>query len=278
MSFMPTAKNNFTLIYEDHDFLVLDKPAGQIVNSATSHHQISLQDHFRALFGLPAYTAAPTTADSSPEEVFLERAGMVHRLDKNTSGLLIWAKNPLALHSLLAQFRLRQVAKTYTCLVHGLFSPSQETSHINLPLARKRTHRQLMAVDPTGRPALTHYRMITAYPHFDTSHLLTLHPPYSSREIDRLYQGFSLLQVTPKTGRTHQIRAHFTHHRHPLVGDTVYLPRRKAHLDPLWCPRQFLHAAQLSLTHPTTGQPLTFTAPLPPDLQSALGYLLTNIP
>ena len=153
-----------------------------------------------------------------------------------------------------------------------------------------------MAVRPDGRPALTLYQVERQFPHFLTEKLLTqlsllattapssvisaknagidqFLPRLTHRDIEKLYQGFALLTVRPQTGRTHQIRAHLTHLGHPLVGDTTYLPRRKARLDPIWCPRQFLHAATISLTHPASGQPMTFSAPLPADLAATLEFL-----
>lgn len=255
------------IIYQDDDLLVLSKPAGQIVNTATSHHQESLQDYFAQLWHLPPPPLQPTSQDSSIQEIFTERRGMVHRLDKNTSGLLLWAKNPPALTKLLAQFKQRQVTKTYLCLTHGLLK--QTSDRISLPLARKRTNRQIMAVDPQGRPAITHYQ-VQQYYQFSPDKL----PQIKKSVIAKLYQGFSLLQVHLETGRTHQIRAHLTHLHHPLVGDQAYLSTTKAKLDPLWCPRQFLHAHRLTFTHPTTNKQLTFTADLPTDLTQALTYLI----
>ena len=265
------------IIFEDADLLVIDKPAGVIVNRATSHHQYTLQDFMVDYLSLPPIPADLPVPDehASREHVFAFRQGLVHRLDKDTSGLILWAKNPDSLANLLSQFQQRTVHKTYLCLTHGLWR--DKSGRLTGALARKPTNRQIMAVVPDGRPAVTLYQVTQEFPHFATDKLLstaklagiTLH----RRDIERLYQGFSLVEMQLLTGRTHQIRAHATNVSHPLVGDTNYLPRRKARLDPLWCPRQFLHAQQLSFTHPTSGEPLTFTTPLPADLRAALTWL-----
>ena len=264
------------IIYQDTHLLVINKPAGLIVNSATSHSQVSLQQQLAAYLGLP--DPPPDLIPdqySSPEQTFLFRQGMVHRLDKDTSGLLLWAKDPDTLSSLLAQFQKRQVAKTYLALCHGILHP--DTGRICLPLGRKSGKRQLISVRPDGKPALTYYQVQQLFYHFDATRLLSLLPAtprrYHTRDLQQLYQGFSLLALQPRTGRTHQLRAHLTHLGHPLVADTAYLPARKAKLDPYWCPRQFLHASRLEFTHPSTQQRLTFTSALPSDLQAVLTYL-----
>jgi 23S rRNA pseudouridine1911/1915/1917 synthase len=147
-------------------------------------------------------------------------------------------------------------------------------------LGRKLTNRQLMAVTPTGRTAITLYQVKQTFRQFNfaklnqlVSQLSTQQFQLKKRDFEKLYQGFSLIKVTLKTGRTHQIRAHFTHLKHPLVGDSAYLSRKKAKFDQFWCPRQFLHAASLELTHPITQKKLAFTSPLPTDLEQVLTFL-----
>lgn len=278
------------IIYEDADLLVINKPAGLIINQAETHQQVSLQDlvaaylHFDQLkFDPVAQNLLP--ADFAPQygtplDIWQDRRCMVHRLDKDTSGLTVWAKNPPALINLLSQFRQRQINKTYLCLVHGLFSPDQQSGRINLPLGRKLTNRQLMAVTPTGRAAITLYQVKQTFRQFNFAKLNQLVNQLSAdqfqlkkRDLEKLYQGFSLVEATLKTGRTHQIRAHFTHLKHPLVGDTSYLSAKKMKIDQLWCPRQFLHATSLEFTHPITQQKLSFTSPLPTDLEQVLTFL-----
>ncbi len=263
------------IIFEDEDLLILNKPSGTIVNDAISHHQLSLQTQVATYLDLPPRPSSLTINQfSSTTDVWLDRQGMVHRLDKDTSGVMVWAKNPAALKNLLSQFRLRQTQKTYLCLVHGFFG-TDKTGRIHLPLGRKTTNRQLMAVTPNGREATTNYQVVQEFHHFDFLKLKKLHPdfPLGQKDLLKLYQGFSLISAQPKTGRTHQLRAHFTHLKHPLVGDTAYLSRHKAKIDPNWCPRQFLHASSLTLTHPSSGKILTFNAVLPPDLVEVLTFI-----
>ena len=277
-----TEKVNLTslIIYEDDDVLVINKPAGLIINEAATHHQCSLQTLVAAyLDSQPPTTAAPLALpiDFEPtygtaEEIWQQRQGMVHRLDKDTSGLTVWAKNPAALINLLWQFKNRQVSKSYLCLVHGLFS-QEKSGRINLPLGRKLTNRQLMTVTASGRSALTLYQVQQEWRQFNYPQLKITHPETKSKVVAQLYQGFSLIKATPKTGRTHQIRAHFTYLKHPLVGDQAYLSTRKAQLDKIWCPRQFLHASELTFSHPRTGSQCSFTSPLPQDLEAALTFV-----
>ncbi|MDO5561709.1 MAG: pseudouridine synthase [bacterium] len=280
---LSTAKINLSdlIIYEDEDVLVINKPAGLIINQAETHQQTSLQTLVASYLQTQttptteSYLELPTDFDvtyGTPAEIWQQRQGMVHRLDKDTSGLTVWAKSPLALVNLLSQFKNRTVNKSYLCLVHGLFA-QEKSGRINLPLGRKLTNRQLMTVTPSGRSALTLYQVKQEWREFDKQKLKTLIPDIKNKEIDKLYQGFSLIKATPKTGRTHQIRAHLTHLKHPLVGDQAYLSNRKAKLDVLWCSRQFLHAAELSFTQPRTQKVLTFDSPLPTDLQTALTFL-----
>lgn len=274
------------IIWQDDDIIALNKPAGLIVNNATTHQQTSLQQLIINRFANEhrcfdeQWLAANRdwlstdfiTGFGSPLDIWRERQGMVHRLDKDTSGIVLWAKNPIALVNLLAQFRLRQTTKEYQCLAHGWFGAKQ-TGRINLPLGRKLTNRQLMAVTLSGRSAVTEYQVIAEYDNPDFSLLQAKNPHLKRRELAKIYQGFSLLKVQPKTGRTHQIRVHLSHEHHPLAGDVAYLSRAKARLDESWIPRQFLHASQLTFVHPRTGEKLTMSAALPTDLQTVLQQL-----
>lgn len=213
------------VIFEDQLLLVIDKPAGVTVNKAdTTRNQLTIEDQL-SQSGLP-------------------RRGIVHRLDKDTSGLLVIAKTAAALADLQAQFKKRQVKKTYLALVHGRVEP--KSGSINLPVGRNPLNRQRFTVLITGRPAVTGYQTVTAY------------------------SDYSLLQVFPKTGRTHQIRIHFKHLNHPLVSDPLYLGKKRLKQDRVWCPRLFLHSQSLSFTHPQNHRIINLEAPLPYDLQAAL--------
>lgn len=209
-------------------------------------------------------------AYGTPEEIFEERRGMVHRLDKDTSGIMVFAKNPGSLVNLLAQFRNREVAKKYVCLVHGKVQPERDV--VRAPLGRAQgKDRKKFQIRPDGRPAETEYQVLNYWAGFSKTAQPTLpknvakHPTYQ--------QGFTLIEAWPHTGRTHQIRVHFAHIGHPLVGDATYTGKRRAKADQIWCKRHFLHAAELSITHPRTQNKATFESSLDQDLATALALL-----
>ncbi len=273
------------VLYEDEDLLVINKPAGVVVNRADTYQGWTVQDWLEERFGdggesgeVSEQAAArdweklvPEDFNAqygSPEEIFKNRLGMVHRLDKDTSGVLLLAKNPGALVNLLAQFKNRQVQKKYLCLVHGKFM--LERGVVLLPVGRRPDNRRLFGVVPGGRPAATEYQVLKYYPHFNEDLL-----PEAASQNRRLslYQGFSLVECLPKTGRTHQIRVHLQHLQHPIVGDSVYVGKKRAKLDALWCPRQFLHASSLTFTHPRSQKQLTVQAELLPDLKDVLKFV-----
>jgi 23S rRNA pseudouridine1911/1915/1917 synthase len=225
------------VIYEDDALIVVNKPAGMVVHPAAGISGGTLANalafHFQQL---------STAAGKA-------RPGIVHRLDKGTSGLLVVAKTESAHEHLANQFRAREVFKSYMALVHGQLE--HRRGEIDQPIARDPRNRIRMAVVRGGRPALSLYRVREAF------------------------QRFSLLDVELKTGRTHQIRVHLASLKHPVVGDEVYgggrdktivdaeIKRTVARLN-----RQFLHAAELGFRHPATGNPLKFVAAIPPELQS----------
>jgi 23S rRNA pseudouridine1911/1915/1917 synthase len=218
-----------SIIYEDAELLVVDKPAGMTVHPAPGHASGTLVN---ALLG---------HQPRLPESDNPARPGIVHRLDKDTSGLLIVAKTPQALAKLSAQFKSRFVKKTYVVLVTGKVSP--EKGLIDAPIGRDPEHRQRMAVTYTGRPARTGYKVL------------------------RYLEGYTLLEAYPETGRTHQIRVHFAAVGHSVAGDATYGGSSK-----LVC-RQFLHAYRITFRLPASDKPVEFTAPLPADLLAALKKL-----
>ena len=280
-----------TILYADDDILVLNKPAGVVVNQAQANRESSVQEWLAQEY-LPAHppqldwqSLVPAQFDAqygSPEEIWQERQGLVHRLDKDTSGVLILALNPGSLVNLLQQFRQRQVHKKYLCLVHGGVALAKGI--INAPLQRAQRDRRRFAVTAGGREAVTLYTVEQRYSKF-----LPIQQPPSSllssmrlteselKELranrDTYSQGFCLMECEPKTGRTHQIRVHLAHLKHPIVGDVLYVGKKRAKLDALWCSRQFLHAQYLEFTHPRTGNSMQFSAPLPPELDSVLQLL-----
>jgi 23S rRNA pseudouridine1911/1915/1917 synthase len=228
---LPTVPPNLPVVYEDKDILVIDKPAGLTMHpGAGTSGQPTVADFARQ-----------HTTDPDPE-----RPGIVHRLDRDTSGLVVLAKTPEAKAFLQQQFSLRQVHKTYTALVIG--HPDPTTAVINLPLERDPAHPLRRAVLPGGREAVTSYRTLVDFP------------------------GYALIEAIPKTGRTHQIRVHLAGIGHPVAGDTTYGPPKR----PLRLTRHFLHAAKLEFTTPL-GKQIKLESPLPPDLQNTLRTLEVQV-
>lgn len=230
------------IIYEDDSLVVLNKPAGLVVHPAAGVPSGTLANalafHFRKL---SAHAGAT-------------RPGIVHRLDRDTSGLMVVAKTERAHEHLSDQFRAREVFKSYVALAHGRVR--EESGRIEEPLARDPRTRTRMAVVRGGRPALSLYRL------------------------RRAYERFTLLDVEIKTGRTHQIRVHLAHLKHPVVGDKVYNGGRDTTISDVRVRaairamgRQFLHAEQLGFRHPHTGESLGFNAPLPAELSQMLEAL-----
>ncbi len=276
---MNTFLFNPIVLYEDNDLVVINKPPGVVVNRAETVQEITIQDWWadylkKNVVANDWNSLVPqnfSTEYGSPEEIFAERGGVVHRLDKETSGVLVLAKNPGMLVNLLQQFRLRQTQKTYICLVHGKFNILEDT--LQLPLGRSVQNRTKFAVDTEGRVAETFYHVENFFQHINTEAEIFSKIKNAKKRMDRAYQGFSLVTCQPKTGRTHQIRVHMAHIKHPIVGDTTYLGKKRAALDVNWCPRLFLHAQKLVFMHPRSGKEMTVTAELWPDLQTALEYL-----
>ncbi len=219
------------IIYEDADVLVINKPAGMVVHPAHGHTSGTLVNAILA--------HCPELEGVGGEQ----RPGIVHRLDKDTSGLIVVAKNDRAQRDLQRQFKTRLVSKRYLALVEGRPVPDQGL--IEAPIGRDRAHRQRMAVVRAGRDAVTRYQVVETF------------------------ADYTLVEAEPVTGRTHQVRLHLAFLGHPVVGDRVY-GRRKQRLE---IGRQFLHASRLTLTLPGTGERATFTAPLPPELEAVLTEL-----
>lgn len=276
------------VIFEDADVVVINKPAGVVVNRSQTHALPTVQAWMQETGRVREATRDELT-QLTPEdlEAFRERLGIGHRLDKDTSGVLISAKHPLALKNILSQFKQRTTHKQYVALVHGGFSVS--AGEINLPIGRNSRDRLQFAVREDGRESVTGYQVMEKFGVVDLEAVRTLLVdrddvkaklqkisglPQNFTRATKIYQGFSLLQLTPKTGRTHQIRVHLAHIKHPIVGDQVYAGKKRATLDHFWCPRHFLHASQLQLAHPISGEVLKLDALLPEDLQRVLKLLL----
>ena len=231
------------LVYADQDLLVIDKPAGLVVHPAAGNPDGTLQN------ALLHYDATLAT---------VPRAGIVHRLDKDTSGLLVVARNLTAHQALVAQLQARTVKREYLALVWGLLIAG---GTVDAPVGRHASDRKRMAVTSFGKTAITHYR------------------------IEARYRAHSLVRVNLETGRTHQIRVHMAHLRHPLLGDPVYggRPRVPAGMSAaaraavLSFTRQALHATRLSLRHPASGDVMEWHSPLPADMVALIAALEEDV-
>lgn len=217
------------IVYEDDDVLVVNKPQGMVVHPAPGHPNHTLVNAL--LYHSPLSTISGEF-----------RPGIVHRIDKDTSGLLMVAKNDMAHRSLAAQLKAKTNQREYVALVHGVIK--QEAGTIDAPIGRSRKDRKKQAIVSDGRHAVTHFKVLKRYRHY------------------------TLVSCRLETGRTHQIRVHMKSIGHPLAGDPLYGPRKT-----LPGKGQYLHARELGFKHPRTGKQLLFTAPLPDYFQRMLDHL-----
>lgn len=261
------------IIWQDDHFAVLDKPAGLVVNTAESVRTPTVQEWAAEQWG-----ETKAWKDSLRDPVFEERHGMVHRLDKDTSGVLVWAKTSESMHELLAEFQSRQVEKTYLALVHGHLP--EKNGVVRASIERNPQNRTKFTVTSDGRESETAFSVKQEFPAVTAAQLKAWMVEQGggvdplANTARTLYQGgFSLVELHPKTGRTHQIRVHMDYLHHPLVGDERYTGRKRARLDAYWCPRQWLHAWKISLIHPVSGEQVEFVADVPADLTSAFRLL-----
>lgn len=225
------------IIYEDEDLILLNKPAGMVVHPAAGHESGTLVN------------AVLAHCPDLPGVGGVKRPGVVHRLDKDTSGLILFAKNDHALRDLQRQFKDRTIVKVYQALVYGELKHNELL--IDAPIGRDPKDRKRMAVIPPessagSREALTRVKVLARF------------------------DGYSLLECRPLTGRTHQIRVHLAFAGYPIVGDLIYGPRKPR----LLAGRQFLHAGMLTFQRPSDDLEMTFSSPLPFELQSILDELV----
>ncbi|MBU3979567.1 RluA family pseudouridine synthase [Patescibacteria group bacterium] len=271
-----------SIIYEDDDILIVDKPSGIIVNRAETtrneetvqdwaekkiKYQISkIKDNGESDFYKRGDSSAAHIIENNnnrreetsqtfwdPVVEFYKRGGVVHRLDKETSGVLILAKNPEAFGLLQKQFKERMVKKTYVALTHGRIVPVE--GEINIPVGRLPWNRMRFGVVPGGRESVTFYKVI-AY--------------YHDRNRKEYY---SYVELLPKTGRTHQIRVHLKYLGYPIFSDFLYAGRKIAKKDRKILNRFFLHAVKISFIHPRTGEEVCFESKLPEELEVVLKQL-----
>lgn len=217
------------IVYEDDDVIVVNKPAGMVVHPSAGHPNHTLVNAL--LYHSPLSTINGTF-----------RPGIVHRIDKDTTGLLMVAKNDHAHQSLAAQLKAKTNKREYVALVHGIVKNDEGT--INAPIARSLKDRKKMGIVQGGRVAITHYRVLERY------------------------LNYTLVACRLETGRTHQIRVHMKSIGHPLAGDPLYGPKKT-----LAGTGQYLHARELGFRHPVSGKELLFTAPLPDEFQKMIDKL-----
>ncbi len=226
------------ILYSDEHLVVVDKPSGLVVYPAAGHSNGTLMNALKARFGTLANIGGPL------------RPGVVHRLDKDTSGTIVVALNDKAYYYLVEQFKARTTSRTYTALINGRLTESKGT--IDAPIGRSPHDRKKMSTHSRGgREALTHWRVLKEFP------------------------GASLVEVRLSTGRTHQIRVHMISIGHSVLGDRSYGKKMKVEYKSkvVKFPRQMLHAATLGFDHPATGERMDFTAPMPEDMLNAITAL-----
>lgn len=244
------------VLYEDTNLLILNKPSGVTVNrSDTTKKEETVQDFVEKHLGLSPYYSTrvvPEGEYKSPEETFKERSGIVHRLDKETSGILLIAKTLPVFIELQRQFKERIVKKTYLALAHGKLP---EEGVISVPVGRLPFNRKRFGVVAGGRESLTRYKVIKTFMNPKTK------------------EPLSLVELYPETGRTHQIRVHLKHLNRPIFSDELYAGRKTARDDRKQLGRLFLHAAQITYVHPSTGEEMKIESELPDELQNYLDTL-----
>ncbi|MCJ2385792.1 RluA family pseudouridine synthase [Pediococcus acidilactici] len=222
-------KMDLDIVYEDDDVIVVNKPQGMVVHPAPGH------DHGTLVNGLLAHTPLATINGEL-------RPGIVHRIDKDTSGLLMVAKNDQALVSLSKQLKDKTNQRKYWAIVHG--NIKEDTGTINAPIGRSKKDRKKMAINEEGRPAVTHFKVLERF------------------------GEYTLIECQLETGRTHQIRVHLKYIGHPVAGDPLYGPRKT-----LKGNGQFLHAKLLGFKHPRTGEEMVFEVDPPAIFQTTLKKL-----
>jgi 23S rRNA pseudouridine1911/1915/1917 synthase len=221
------------IIYEDDQVIVVNKPKDMVVHPAAGHYSGTLVNALMYHCG---------DSLSSINGVF--RPGIVHRIDRNTTGLLVACKSDLAHRSLSEQFQVHSITRVYTAIVYNHFNQDEGT--VDAPIGRSKKDRKKMAIDPKGRHAVTHYKVL-----------------------QRLKNNFSLIECRLETGRTHQIRVHMASIHHPLLGDDVYGPKS----GPFQTEGQVLHAGTLGFIHPVTGEYMEFHSELPEYFQRIIEKL-----
>lgn len=233
-------KESPQIVSQNNSFLIVNKPSGWITNEAKTTGDTPV---------LQTWIKENMNFEISKNEIL--RSGVVHRLDKETSGIILVAKTEETFRYLQKQFKERKVQKTYLTLLHGRLEP--EEGSVNAPTGRLPWNRERFGVFPGGKNALTNFKVTKYY----------------KKENDE----YSLVEAYPKTGRTHQIRIHMKYLDHPVVSDEFYAGRKTARNDRKWCPRLFLHAYKISFIEPLNNKRVEYKADLPTDLKNAINEL-----
>lgn len=232
------------ILFEDENLLVIDKPSGLVVNKSITQRGETLQEMVHDYLLL------------APEDMGIgERSGIVHRLDKDTSGIILIAKTQKMFEFLQEAFKNHQIKKTYLALLHGRMIEDIVT--VDAPIGRNPRNRLKFAILEGGREAKTEFVLIERY----------------KIKHGNEYNYYSYVSVLPQSGRTHQIRVHSASLNQPVVSDPIYLGRRRLKEDLKMCQRLFLHASEISFTDPETAETRQFKSDLPPNLQSVLNKL-----
>jgi len=240
-------KSKLEVLYEDDNFLCINKPSGMVVNRSETHKGYTLQD----------WTEDNVILEDTPsEKEFTNRVGLVHRLDKETSGVLLIAKNANTFKKLQEQFKERTVEKSYLALVFGTFKDIKigEVFRVDAPISRNPSNRQSFAIVRGGRSSITEFKILQGYSLKDTP-------------------GYTLIECRPKSGRTHQIRVHLTALNHPVIGDKLYSGKKRSKKYEKVFKRQFLHSQKITFNNPSTNKSLTIVAPAPKDFEIVLNFL-----
>lgn len=265
------------IVFEDEEIIIIDKPAGLVVNRSETIKEETLQDQLSDYFHLGSSLGVG------------DRAGIVHRLDRETSGLMVCAKTQAVFDNLQAQFKNRRVQKEYMALVHGFLKNPSGTITANIGRVGKFGKFGIVA---GGRESKTDFEVEGRYkikedrfnlilnsiqdPDSGQARLAAKRARMTKSRLNYLKnhaRDYSFVTLYPKTGRTHQIRVHLKSIGHPVVGDSIYAPSKLLKFDRLWCPRLFLHAKNLEFSHPASGRPIFFDSDLPKDLKYALSSL-----
>jgi len=240
--------NDSIILFEDPLFLVINKPVGIVVNRAESVKGTTIQDWMEETHPIFSHH----DGESEEEREFISRSGVVHRIDKETSGILLIAKSVDAFVELQRQFRERIIKKTYLAIIHGELVPKE--GEIRAPVGRLPWNKERFGIVPGGKDSVTNYTCLT------------------TKTIEGTREKISLVAVFPETGRTHQIRVHMKYIQHPLLGDYLYAGRKTSRDDRQWAPRVMLHAWKIMFLHPSTGKELAIEAPIPDDMNSIIPY------